>query len=239
MKTKEELLEIISRLQPSNIMVMSNAVITGITRDYEEPFVKSLISKGRTNSEQRQLFRVIKAAADAYCYRIGYAVSFNYLNDIQIELECGMVINENGQAEFIDKNKDKANVSPRVKEQGPCNKKLKNDRNEELKSKIDDLEGQLKDMKDALSVYEQGDNIELHDKVRLELLLRFIEENGIELQKRGNKARAARLLQMITELPSSTCRNYMTNRDLNTQTHNEEILKIDTELQALGISVRL
>ena len=59
MKTKEELLEIISRLQPSNIMVMSNAVITGITRDYEEPFVKSLISKGRTNSEQRQLFRVI------------------------------------------------------------------------------------------------------------------------------------------------------------------------------------
>ena len=94
-------------------------------------------------------------------------------------------------------------------------------------------------MKDALSVYEQGDNIELHDKVRLELLLRFIEENGIELQKRGNKARAARLLQMITELPSSTCRNYMTNRDLNTQTHNEEILKINTELQALGISVRL
>ena len=229
-------MERIHSLSPIQIHELSDKTIDILTDCYKEPLVRELICQSNSNMMQKLIVDRIRIAFDNYYKPMFLVQRPDYLDDIQVDIECGGTLKKANEND--NKEKDTASNNSYMEEQCSHNENHE-DRNEELKSKIDDLEGQLKDMKDALSVYEQGDNIELHDKVRLELLLRFIEENGIELQKRGNKARAARLLQMITELPSSTCRNYMTNRDLNTQTHNEEILKINTELQALGISVRL
>jgi hypothetical protein len=86
---------------------------------------------------------------------------------------------------------------------------------------------------------ESSEAIDWHDKVRLDALLRLMENDGADLEKHGNKMKAARIMQSITGLPLQTCKNYCTNRDLNTTTHNEEILKMNTLLQALGMKIRL
>ena len=78
-----------------------------------------------------------------------------------------------------------------------------------------------------------------HDKVRLDLLLRLIKSDGADLTKRGNKTRAAELMRDITGLPLQTCKNYCSNEDLNTNEHKEEVLKMNSKLQALDMNIRL
>ena len=77
-----------------------------------------------------------------------------------------------------------------------------------------------------------------HDKVRLELLLRMLENDGTDMQD-VVKARVAEVLRVITKLPISTCKNYCTNRDLNIKVHEEEVLKLNSILQAIGMEIRL
>lgn len=81
--------------------------------------------------------------------------------------------------------------------------------------------------------------ISLHDKVRLDLLLRLLENDGANLAKHGNKVKAAQVMQSITGLPLQTCKNYCTERNLNVTTHSEEVLQMNTLLQALGMEIRL
>lgn len=78
-----------------------------------------------------------------------------------------------------------------------------------------------------------------HDKVRLELTLKLLEHSGINLAIHGNKAKAASVLQSITDLPLSTCKNYCTNRDLSHETHSSEISDINSELEKLGVIFRI
>lgn len=87
--------------------------------------------------------------------------------------------------------------------------------------------------------YEAVEEISLHDKVRLDLVLRMMEDNGANLTKHGNKTKAAQMMQSVTGLPLQTCKNYCSNRDLNTSIHTEEVLKMNTLLQALGMKIRL
>ena len=103
--------------------------------------------------------------------------------------------------------------------------------NLQLKEANKTLEKQLEEFK----CLEFAEEIQWHDKVRLELLLRLLEKDGVDLQE-VVKARVAEVMQAITKLPISTCKNYCTNRDLNTETHKEEILKLNSKLQAIGIS---
>lgn len=81
--------------------------------------------------------------------------------------------------------------------------------------------------------------INWHDKVRLDLLLRLMENDGADLERHGNKMKAATIMQSITGLPLQTCKNYCTNRDLNVATHSEEVLKMNTLLQSLDMKIRL
>ena len=84
-----------------------------------------------------------------------------------------------------------------------------------------------------------AEDITLHDKVRLDLMLRLMKDNGANLDKHGNKTKAAQLMQSITGLPLQTCKNYCSDPHLNTTTHSEEILKMNTLLQALGMKIHL
>ena len=76
-------------------------------------------------------------------------------------------------------------------------------------------------------------------KVQLELLCRLLETAGADFSKHGVKAEAARLAQYITGSDIQTGRNYMSNRDLNTSIHREEVLKVNSQLKKLGISIIL
>lgn len=90
------------------------------------------------------------------------------------------------------------------------------------------------------SIETDANNNEIpHDKVRLETLLRLMEKDGINLKKRCNKVKAAIVMRKLSGLPMSTCKNYCTNRDLNVITHEEEILRMNSLLQSLEMSIRL
>ena len=105
--------------------------------------------------------------------------------------------------------------------------------NEALKKEIKSLQ------KQKAEEVESEEEIGWHDKVRLDALLRLMEENGADLEKHGNKRKAAEIMRAISGLPLSTCTNYCTNRDLSTTHHEEEILKLNSKLQALGMKIRL
>lgn len=85
---------------------------------------------------------------------------------------------------------------------------------------------------------EPGEEIQWHDKVRLELALRLLEKDGLNWQK-VVKVRVAELLQTLTGLPLQTCKNYCSNRYLNTEVHKDEVLKLNSKLQAIGSSILL
>ena len=104
--------------------------------------------------------------------------------------------------------------------------------NEELKKKIE----LLKQQKEEEGYFE---DIKFHDKVRLELLLRLMKKDGADLDKYGNKVKAAEIMKSVTSLPLQTCKNYCTDPKLSTKEHEEEILRLNTKLQALGMKIRL
>ena len=96
-----------------------------------------------------------------------------------------------------------------------------------------------KEIEDCKIDDDSAKDISLHDKVRLDLLLRLLLNDGANIDKHGNKKKAAQIMQSITGLPLQTCKNYCSNRDLNVKTHGEEVLMMNILLQALGMKIRL
>ena len=84
---------------------------------------------------------------------------------------------------------------------------------------------QIEEHKDERNIEHDvvSEEIDWHDKVRLDVLLRLMVKDGADLEKHGNKMKAAKIMQSITGLPLQTCKNYCTNRDLNITIHSEEI----------------
>ena len=114
--------------------------------------------------------------------------------------------------------------------------------NRQLKEKDDkiaELEKIITDYEKDKEEEEMDDGTLAPQKVRLDLLLKLIEKDGADLEKHGNKTKAAEVMREVTGLPISTCKNYCTNKDLNVTEHEETILKLNSKLQALGMSVRL
>jgi hypothetical protein len=83
------------------------------------------------------------------------------------------------------------------------------------------------------------EEITSHAKLRLELVLRMMEKDGADVETYGNKVMVAEILRAITNLSPSACKNYCTERDLKVNRHEEEILNLNSKLQALGMSIRL
>lgn len=110
------------------------------------------------------------------------------------------------------------------------------DRIIELEWKVKELQGQVNE---KLTEEESTEKTDWHDKVRLELALRLMEKAGADVERYGNKTKVARILQTITKLPFSTCKNYVTNRDLNHKKHEEEVLEINATLQDISVDVRI
>lgn len=104
--------------------------------------------------------------------------------------------------------------------------------NEQLKNQIELLQQQIEEERSS-------EDINWHDKVRLDLLLRLMKKDGADLDKHGNKTKAAEVMRSVTSLPLQTCKNYCSDSNLNTKEHEDEILKLNSKLQALGMEIRL
>ena len=75
------------------------------------------------------------------------------------------------------------------------------------------------------------------NKVRIAFALRLLTINGADLEKRGNKARAAEVLQAITGITHKVCENYCSQLDLNRESHKTDIKELNTKLEALGMKM--
>ena len=145
---------------------------------------------------------------------------------MQLDIECGWVL---AVSEMIGNWDDVSDVTDTFSGSGEIN--------ETLMARIKELEAEIETQK-SLS-REESEKIEVADKIRLELLLRLMEMDGADLDNYGNKSNAAKVIQLVTGLPSSTCKNYCTNRDLNTKFHSEPISKVNHVLKELEMRTRL
>lgn len=191
------------------------------TNYFHEDLVKNIIeSVGETQEEKRCM---IKFFIDYVKNK--YNATEWYKNErLQIlqnmAKEDGVIIEEDNSQEQSDSQIAKLNA--RIKE---------------LEEHKEHIQSELQDLKDYYA--NAVEEIPSHDKVRLELLLRFMENADCDFGRHGHKAKAATILQTITKLPISTCKNYVSNRDLNTDVHSKEILAINSLLQALGTEIRI
>ena len=106
------------------------------------------------------------------------------------------------------------------------------------------VQAELAETKAALEEMKAGiaaevEHIDFPDKVRLELLLRLMKNDGADLDKYGSKTQAAAVLADITGLPLQTCKNYCSDQNLNRTYHKDNIHEMNTRLEALGMSIRL
>ncbi len=116
---------------------------------------------------------------------------------------------------------------------------------EKLKEQVKELSKENAALQDKIKIFEEEQNdlqsfveINWHDKVRLELLVRLMEKSGLDLQN-VVKVRVAEVMYSVTGLPLQTCKNYCTNRDLNTEIHKNEILQLNSKLQDIKINILL
>ena len=102
--THEDLLERIKRLNVQLIEEMSPEVMARLTHNFEELLVRNLLYTATTNSEQRKLIKLIKEGYKSWKgdtpIHLGSLSPFiavpEYMNDLQMDIECGMVITEKG-----------------------------------------------------------------------------------------------------------------------------------------------
>jgi FtsZ-binding cell division protein ZapB len=102
--THEDLLERIKRLDVEIIEEMSPEVMARLTHNFEELLVRHLLYTATTNSEQRKLIKLIKNGYKSWKgdtpIHLGSLSPFiavpEYMNDLQMDIECGNVITEKG-----------------------------------------------------------------------------------------------------------------------------------------------
>jgi len=103
----EALIERIKKLSEPTIEQMSPEVMARLTHFFEEPLVRQLLYTVTTNFEQRKVIRYIMKAYQSW--KKNTNASYipagllprvyeypEYMNDLQMDIECGMVITEKG-----------------------------------------------------------------------------------------------------------------------------------------------
>ncbi|MBO6187231.1 MAG: hypothetical protein J6O23_01855 [Prevotella sp.] len=133
--------------------------------------------------------------------------------------------------------KEKIEKASGVEKDAKINELLKE--NAALREQLSKLQEGGKEASEDDSEEDALNTLLPHDKVRLDVLLKLMEKDGLILEKYGNKTKAAKLMHKLSGLPLSTCKNYCTNRDMNVSTHREEILEINTLLHDLEMSLHL
>ena len=189
---------------------------------------------------------IFKSADRAVNNKIIDYISKNYFFPTDLENKILSVLDKIDKGELKDdydytKKKDSQNADANkgvTADNGKMQELEK--RIQELEKSKEELEKSKEELEEELAEYKKGPIVDNpHNKVVLELFAKLLEESGADLNKRGNKANAARLAKTITRLPLSICKSYMTDRDLRTTVHSDEVLKMNTAIKELGIEWQL
>lgn len=115
-----------------------------------------------------------------------------------------------------------------------CLSLLLHEKDEEIHA----LKNEISKLQEEVKSYQEGPMIEKpHNKVRLEVFYRLLEECGVDMDTYGVKASAARLAEYITDISFSTCSNHATHRksELNAKEHKEEVDIVNEKLSELDL----
>ena len=117
---------------------------------------------------------------------------------------------------------------------------------EAAQKKIAELEKENEDLKEQVKAYEEQQQeetnlaqIDFQNKVRLDLLLRLMKKDGADLEKHGNKTRAATIMNKITGIPLPACKNYCSDPMLNKESHHQEIEELNLSMKNLEMKTEL
>lgn len=144
MMTINKLLDRIHILTPAQIRDLSDKAMEMITNSYEESLIRELIYQGKSNASQRIIVARIMEAFDKYYNHLFLVDRPDFLDYIQLDLECGMVYTETGvKNENETEGAVKENKIPTTLQEKVHNIDNIKKENEELKAKIAALEEQL------------------------------------------------------------------------------------------------
>ena len=142
--TINKLLDRIHILTPAQIRDLSDKAMEMITNSYEESLIRELIYQGKSNASQRIIVARIMEAFDKYYNHLFLVDRPDFLDYIQLDLECGMVYTETGvKNENETEGAVKENKIPTTLQEKVHNIDNIKKENEELKAKIAALEEQL------------------------------------------------------------------------------------------------
>ena len=114
---------------------------------------------------------------------------------------------------------------------------------EKAKKQVADLEKQNKEQKDSLELLSSDiPEIDAQQKVRMELARKIMSEAGMNaafMDLRGRKTKVATLMGTLLEIPTHTCASWLSNRELNRETHQKSIKEINDIFEALGLAIRV
>jgi len=247
--THEELKDRINRMYSKNFEEMSPCGMAKLTDGFCEELIRYILAE-RCEGFQLKVFRNIKEKYDKWKgendmmwnYQIpgGRKLYPKHFEQMEFDLECGRRITY----EQVEDNGAARNCAIEVGEEAETLVVKTNEKDKPADSDQSALQARIKELETEnaellAAQQETAEDIEWHDKVRLDLVLRLMEKDGAVIDKHGNKIKVARIMQAITGLPLNTCKNYCTNRDLSLTHHKEEILKLNAILQALGMEIRL
>lgn len=114
---------------------------------------------------------------------------------------------------------------------------------EKAKKQVADLEKQNKEQKDSIELLSTDiPEIDAQQKVRMELARKIMSEAGMNaafMDLRGRKKKVATLMGTLLEIPTHTCASWLSNRELNRETHQKSIKEINDIFEALGLAIRV
>lgn len=115
------------------------------------------------------------------------------------------------------------------------------DMKKQLKEKETEVESLLQQLSED-DIDEDGDNtpVDYDNKPRLALLLKLMEKDGLDINKKGIKKKTVgELMEYLTGIPCKSCKNFLSDTHVDRDHHREVITKFNGMMQSLGMSIRL
>lgn len=105
-----------------------------------------------------------------------------------------------------------------------------------LATLLQEKENKIRELEERLKEYETPIAIDPHDKVRLEAVYQLLEHAGASFTEYGSKTKAAKVAEYLTEIKFSTCKTYMTDRNVSKNAHADEIGNFNKLIKDIGIN---
>ena len=171
---REILKKRIAQMDIDSVRSMRGSNLSRLTNGFEEPFVRLILSKATTINDQLELINYLERV-----HWIQHRTNSKSLDDLRFDIECGLLITENGsvlacpnetvEAQPLDNNEEVLALRKRVKDLVEENEKYKEENQQKEKERLD-LQVEIDKLKELLEIEESVEDIAWHDKVRLDLL---------------------------------------------------------------------